>query len=98
MDAYDHIQESTLAPEAGNGRNGRGDNGEGPTQNTLNADFQDAYKAISSSPWGARLGGFFGSVVKQVSSVLFCRSGVPGGAGGSREGGRNGDMEREIGS
>lgn len=67
MDAYDHIQESALAPEAGgNGGNGGGE-GKQTAQNTLNADFQDAYKAISSSPWGARLGGFFGSVVKQVS-------------------------------
>jgi len=37
-------------------------------QSTINKDFQEAYKAISSSPWGAKLGGFFGSVVKQVSS------------------------------
>jgi hypothetical protein len=73
MDAYDHIQESALAPEesAAGGNNNNGANGEGrqTAQNTLNADFQDAYKAISSSPWGARLGGFFGSVVKQVSYV-----------------------------
>ncbi|KFX85911.1 hypothetical protein O988_09857 [Pseudogymnoascus sp. VKM F-3808] len=72
MDAYDHIQESTLAPEearrAGNNADGAGSNG-GGGQNTLNADFQDAYKAISSSPWGARLGGFFGSVVKQGEHV-----------------------------
>lgn len=39
-------------------------------QSTLNKDFQEAYKAISSSPWGAKLGGFFGSVVKQVSSSI----------------------------
>lgn len=38
-------------------------------QPTLNKDFQEAYKAISSSPWGAKLGGFFGSVVKQGESV-----------------------------
>ncbi|KFY60172.1 hypothetical protein V497_03802 [Pseudogymnoascus sp. VKM F-4516 (FW-969)] len=72
MDAYDHIQESTLAPEearrAGSNADGAGSNG-GGGQNTLNADFQDAYKAISSSPWGARLGGFFGSVVKQGEHV-----------------------------
>lgn len=68
MDAYDHIQESTLAPDEAPGNNGgNGGNGGAAGQNTLNADFQDAYKAISSSPWGARLGGFFGSVVKQVS-------------------------------
>lgn len=71
MDAYDHIQESTLAPEeAARNSNGNGGNAAGGGQNTLNADFQDAYKAISSSPWGAKLGGFFGSVVKQVSFLL----------------------------
>ncbi|OBT92221.1 hypothetical protein VE01_10000 [Pseudogymnoascus verrucosus] len=73
MDAYDHIQESALAPDepssaaGNNGANGEG--GKQTAQNTLNADFQDAYKAISSSPWGARLGGFFGSVVKQGEHV-----------------------------
>ncbi|KFZ04340.1 hypothetical protein V502_10224 [Pseudogymnoascus sp. VKM F-4520 (FW-2644)] len=70
MDAYDHIQESTLAPDEAPGNNGgNGGNGGAAGQNTLNADFQDAYKAISSSPWGARLGGFFGSVVKQGEHV-----------------------------
>jgi hypothetical protein len=59
--AYDHIQESALSPDetAENGDKKAG-------SSTLNKDFQEAYKAISSSPWGARLGGFFGSVVKQV--------------------------------
>lgn len=71
MDAYDHIQESTLAPEeAARNSNGGAGGAAGGGQNTLNADFQDAYKAISSSPWGAKLGGFFGSVVKQVSFLL----------------------------
>ncbi|KFY19788.1 hypothetical protein V493_07832, partial [Pseudogymnoascus sp. VKM F-4281 (FW-2241)] len=72
MDAYDHIQESTLAPSSSGTGNGKGNGGNGDgdgAQNTLNADFQDAYKAISSSPWGARLGGFFGSVVKQGEHV-----------------------------
>jgi hypothetical protein len=60
--AYDHIQEETFAKEntSGEGQNPKAE------QSTLNADIQDAYKAISSSPWGARIGGFFGSVVKQV--------------------------------
>jgi hypothetical protein len=61
--AYDHIQEEALSPEKAETRN---EEKEPETQNTLNADFQEAYKAISSSPWGAKLGGFFGSVVKQV--------------------------------
>ncbi len=61
--AYDHIQESAL-PE-------RNDAAASQQQgeNTLNSDFQEAYKAISSSPWGAKLGGFFGNVVKQGENV-----------------------------
>ncbi|KAF7891240.1 uncharacterized protein EAF02_001565 [Botrytis sinoallii] len=60
--AYDHIQEEALQPDQ---------NKEKSTEPapTLNADFQEAYKAISSSPWGAKLGGFFGSVVKQGENV-----------------------------
>ena len=58
--AYDHIQEEALKQEAiekGEQKN---------PESTLNDDFQEAYRAIFSSPWGAKLGGFFGSVVKQV--------------------------------
>jgi hypothetical protein len=58
---YDHIQESALSPDHTDPASRERSDG-----NTLNSDFQEAYKAISSSPWGARLGGFFGSVVKQV--------------------------------
>ncbi|KAN0119982.1 BSD domain containing protein [Hyaloscypha variabilis] len=61
--AYDHIQEEALSPEE------HADKQEQKPETTLNSDFQEAYKAISSSPWGARLGGFFGSVVKQGESV-----------------------------
>jgi hypothetical protein len=57
--AYDHIQEEAFPEEPS-------DTQEKKPETTLNSDFQEAYKAISSSPWGARLGGFFGSVVKQV--------------------------------
>jgi hypothetical protein len=59
--AYDHIQEEALAPEKSS------EDKEKKPETTLNSDFQEAYKAISSSPWGAKLGGFFGSVVKQVN-------------------------------
>jgi len=61
--AYDHIQEQALAPE------NEAEKKEKKPESTLNSDFQEAYKAISSSPWGARLGGFFGNVVKQGESV-----------------------------
>lgn len=60
--AYDHIQEEAFPEEPS-------DSQEKKPETTLNSDFQEAYKAISSSPWGARLGGFFGSVVKQGESV-----------------------------
>jgi hypothetical protein len=61
--AYDHIQESTFPEEHSESQ--PGDKKPAP-QASLNADLQDAYRAFSSSPWGARIGGFFGSVVKQV--------------------------------
>ncbi|APA15630.1 hypothetical protein SS1G_09559 [Sclerotinia sclerotiorum 1980 UF-70] len=60
--AYDHIQEEALQPDQNKDKTSQ------PAP-TLNADFQEAYKAISSSPWGAKLGGFFGSVVKQGGNV-----------------------------
>jgi hypothetical protein len=66
--AYDHIQEEALSPEEPSDKQEKK-----PETTTLNSDFQDAYKAISSSPWGARLGGFFGSVVKQVILHLCCQ-------------------------
>jgi len=62
--AYDHIQEEVLASD--NVDQKSQEKKQVTNSNTLNADFQEAYKAISSSPWGARLGGFFGNVVKQV--------------------------------
>lgn len=62
--AYDHIQEEAFPPEPETEAKK-----EKKPETTLNSDFQEAYKAISSSPWGARLGGFFGSVVKQVHTA-----------------------------
>lgn len=63
--AYDHIQEEALSQEESS-ENKESEEEKAETTTTLNSDFQEAYKAISSSPWGARLGGFFGNVVKQV--------------------------------
>lgn len=60
--AYDRIQEEALSQD----ETSKNQEKKPENANTLNADFQEAYKAISSSPWGARLGGFFGTVVKQV--------------------------------
>ncbi|KAH8903150.1 BSD-domain-containing protein [Coniochaeta sp. PMI_546] len=64
--AYDHIQEDSFPKEdEGPSSQNRADQ----QNNTLNADFQEAYRAFSSSPWGAKIGGFFGNVVKQGESV-----------------------------
>ena len=37
---------------------------------TLSTDLQEAYKSFSTSDWGARLGGFFGTVRKSGESVI----------------------------
>lgn len=63
--AYDHIQEDIYAKKETPDTTQASKPGEKPTP-TLNEDLQDAYKAFSNSPWGAKLGGFFGNVVKQV--------------------------------
>lgn len=72
--AYDHIVEESL-PKEERGANGQ-QSGAEQTQNSLNAEIQDAYKAFSASPWGAKIGGFFGTVVKQV-----CQAMMPTGMG-----------------
>lgn len=65
--AYDHILESSLPDEE--------KQKPGQQSASLNEDLQDAYRAFSNSPWGSRIGGFFGSVVKQVRSPsLSCLS------------------------
>lgn len=63
--AYDHIQEQSL-PDDEAPQQGR-DNAQQKSSD-FNSEFQEAYQAISSSPWAARLGGFLGSVKKQVIS------------------------------
>ncbi|OHE91668.1 BSD domain-containing protein [Colletotrichum orchidophilum] len=67
--AYDHIQESSLPKDADKKTSDAKDPKTGQPQSSLNADLQEAYKAISSSPWGMRIGGFLGSAVKQGQEV-----------------------------
>ncbi|KAH7381324.1 hypothetical protein DE146DRAFT_282772 [Phaeosphaeria sp. MPI-PUGE-AT-0046c] len=62
--AYDHIQEESYPQDPTKQRAG-GTSTHQETTNNFNAEIQDAYKAISSSPWAARLGGFLGTVKKQ---------------------------------
>ena len=59
--AYDHIQEEVLSPDQIANKKSKDQN---QTEGNLNTEFQEAYKSFSSSPWGARLGGFFSDVRK----------------------------------
>jgi hypothetical protein len=63
--AYDQIQGENYSQDPAK-QAGSGSSAPNETANNLNAEIQDAYKAISSSPWAARIGGFFGTVKKQV--------------------------------
>lgn len=63
--AYDHIQEEVLSPDDSGDREGKG----AEPQPTLNAEFAQAYKVISSTSWGAKLGSLVGTVKKQVCFV-----------------------------
>ena len=60
--AYDHIQEEALSPD---GHDAKGK--EQTDQPSLNTELAQAYKALSSSVWGAKIGAFVGTVKKQVS-------------------------------
>lgn len=68
--AYDHIQEEILAP-APDQSDWKGKDAEKPTE-SLNEEFQEAYKAVSNSPWGVRFGSLLGSVKKQVDEASSC--------------------------
>lgn len=63
--AYDHIQEEAFPQDQSSPSDTPKPEDQ---QSSLNSDIQEAYKAISSSPWGAKIGGFLGNVVKQVGS------------------------------
>lgn len=64
--AYDHIQESNLPKDDEKRKGDSKDPKTDQPQSSLNDDLQDAYKALSTSAWGMRIGGFLGNAVKQV--------------------------------
>ena len=68
--AYDHIQEESY-PQDPTKQPPGGDSTHQQTTSNINSEIQDAYKAISSSPWAARLGGFLGTVKKQVRNTAW---------------------------
>ena len=59
--AYDHIQEEVLSPDQIASKKSQDQT---EKDGNLNTEFKEAYKSFSSSPWGARLGGFFSDVRK----------------------------------
>lgn len=64
--AYDHILEDGYPKDPKEQSQSKDASKPGEPQPSLNSEFQDAYKAFSNSPWGARIGGFLGNVAKQV--------------------------------
>ncbi|KAI5204528.1 BSD-domain-containing protein [Aureobasidium subglaciale] len=62
--AYDQIQEESLPADSSSQQNPS----DRPATD-LNTEFQQAFKAVSASPWGARLGGFFAQAKKQGESL-----------------------------
>lgn len=64
--AYDHtFTDDVSADDKGKGKSVAP--AASAEEESLNEELQQAYKAISSSPWGARLGAFVGTVKKQVT-------------------------------
>ena len=79
--AYDQIQEEALSPHEPNAPNPFSEDtskaegsksSDAPTQpqrplsSDLNTEFKEAYQTIASTAWGAKLGGLWGTVRKQV--------------------------------
>jgi hypothetical protein len=65
--AYDHVQEEALAPsEEGQRRS----TAEASASHNLPNDLQDAFKAVSNSPWGTTLGGWLSQARKKGESLV----------------------------
>lgn len=64
--AYDHIQEESYPQDPPTPKQQPGESSSTAQPSNFNTEVQEAYKAISSSPWAARLGGFWQTAKKQV--------------------------------
>jgi hypothetical protein len=76
--AYDHTFTDGAVTADKKGKAPADRSGSVKEEESLNEELQQAYKAISNSPWGARFGAFMGTVKKQVHSNPAC--------GGRKEG------------
>ena len=65
--AYDHITEETFSPDQAPTPtpSKAGASSTSSSKPNLNTEFQETFRAFSSSPWGAKLGGLWGNVRKQ---------------------------------
>lgn len=66
--AYDHIQEETFPDDDGRDKAAQPSRAPGESSKDFNTEVQEAYQAISNSPWAARIGGLWGTVKKQARS------------------------------
>ncbi|KAL8949536.1 MAG: hypothetical protein Q9222_004358 [Ikaeria aurantiellina] len=66
--AYDHIQEEVLSPDEEAAKKAAASTSPQTKQPDLPTELSEAYKSISLSPWGAKIGGFFSDVRKQGES------------------------------
>ena len=72
--AYDHIQEEIISTDRSSTPTPQdhdivdASTPTGRPKQDLNTEFQETFRAFSASPWGAKLGGFFGTVRKQGES------------------------------
>lgn len=66
--AYDHIQEESYPQDQDRDQSKKqtGESSANAQPSNFNSEVQEAYKAISASPWAARLGGFWQTAKKQV--------------------------------
>ena len=71
--AYDHVQEAVVEAD---GKAKDSTSATGNSVNSLNAEFNEAYKAISNSPWGMKFGGWLGEVKKQGAGYYEAAKGV----------------------
>ncbi|KAK4579986.1 hypothetical protein LTR86_000188 [Recurvomyces mirabilis] len=71
--AYDHVQEETYSPSeerSGTSTTEQSSSDANNSNQSLNADFQQAFQAVSTSPWGSRLGGWFTQARKQGETFV----------------------------
>lgn len=66
--AYDHIQEETFPDDERRDKDAQASAAPSEPNKDFNTEVQEAYKAISNSPWAARIGGLWGTVKKQARS------------------------------